>query len=311
MKFSVVIPIYNKLPHLDRSIDSVLNQTFKNFEILLIDDASTDGSSLKIKEFIDPRISIYTRSEPGPGGYAARNLGIEKAQGEWVAFLDADDEWFPSHLQKMDSLSLEFPNAHLMSSGYQLKNALGVSDNVFYKKNKGQGNFELKLIDYLRYCLSSQGPVWTSVACVRKDSPVAEELFPANLSAKRGGDLHAWLKIMCHHKLLAWSDHIGAIYHLESVNMVTKKANFSVDLMAKNVFNELKTNLSKKEKTLLRKYLNLRLKRVMLASKMFNKTTNGIFYTIYWKGDSLNALYVSVLSFLPLRFLKKFFKKNH
>jgi len=61
--FSVVIPIHNKFPHLERSINSVLNQSFQDFEILLIDDASTDGSTQKIKEFNDPKIKVFPRTE--------------------------------------------------------------------------------------------------------------------------------------------------------------------------------------------------------------------------------------------------------
>lgn len=119
--FSVVIPVHNKLPHLERSINSVLNQTYKNLEIILIDDASTDGSSEKLREFQGEHIRIFTRNTPGPGGYAARNRGIKEARGEWVAFLDADDEWYPDHLEKMNQLAIEFPQVYLMSCGYQRK----------------------------------------------------------------------------------------------------------------------------------------------------------------------------------------------
>jgi len=96
--FSVIIPVYNKGPHIHHSISSVLNQTFQDFEIILIDDASTDNSLEEIRKFTDPRIRILNRSEPGPGGYAARNLGIKEANAEWVALLDADDIWYPEHL---------------------------------------------------------------------------------------------------------------------------------------------------------------------------------------------------------------------
>lgn len=67
VKFSVVIPVYNKLPHLERSIQSVLNQSHQNFELLLVDDASTDGSSEKLLEFKDERIRLLKRTTPGAG----------------------------------------------------------------------------------------------------------------------------------------------------------------------------------------------------------------------------------------------------
>ena len=115
--FSVVIPVYNKGPHIHRSIISLLNQTFQDFEVILINDASTDNSIEEINKFKDKRIRVFQRNEPGPGGYAARNLGIKEAKGEWIAFLDADDEWMTDHLEKMFILSKEYPGVLFMGCG--------------------------------------------------------------------------------------------------------------------------------------------------------------------------------------------------
>jgi len=93
--FSIVIPVHNKAPYLGRSIGSVINQNFTDFELILIDDASADRSLVEMQKFADPRIRILHRDAPGAGGYAARNLGVMEAKAEWVAFLDADDEWLP------------------------------------------------------------------------------------------------------------------------------------------------------------------------------------------------------------------------
>src|SRR5690606_33739439 len=118
MKFSVIIPVYNKAPHLRRCIDSVLNQTYPFFEIILIDDASTDESLSILNSYIDERIRIFFRRTPGPGGYAARNLGIKKSVFDWIAFLDADDEWDSSRLAKLEALCQDFPDAEILSSGW-------------------------------------------------------------------------------------------------------------------------------------------------------------------------------------------------
>src|SRR5690606_15386486 len=111
--FSVIIPVYNKLPHLDRSVQSVLNQTYSNFELILVDDASTDGSREKLRTFSDERIKVYYRDHPGAGGYAARNLGIEKATYDWISFLDADDEWTPDYLLTVSEIIKEQKDAEL------------------------------------------------------------------------------------------------------------------------------------------------------------------------------------------------------
>src|SRR4051812_4022993 len=117
--FSVIIPVHNKLPHLDRSINSVLNQTYLNFELLLIDDASTDGSEHEILKYVDPRVRLFRRSRPGAGGYAARNLGIKKAIYEWVCFLDADDEWDISLLETLKHTIEEHAEVECVTWGWR------------------------------------------------------------------------------------------------------------------------------------------------------------------------------------------------
>jgi len=307
--FSVVMPVYNKGPHIQRSISSVLKQTYMNYELILINDASTDNSLQEIQKFTDERIRMFNRSEPGPGGYAARNLGIEKANGEWVAFLDADDEWYPHHLEKMHAHAQKYPDVYFMGCGWETQNNGIKKENAFYKANKNQAALKISLTDYLKAGLAGKLPVWTSVACVKKSSPVALNLFPASSGAKRGGDLHAWLKIMCYHKEMAWSNYLGAVYFLDSTNMVTKNASFSSTLKDKKFFYELANNLNKKEKILLKKYLNLRLISTLIAKKIRKQNISDILKSIYWKDDSFNALKALFISILPLNFLYSLKKK--
>ncbi len=96
---SVVIPTYNRAHLLGRAIQSVLNQTYHDFEIIVVDDGSTDNTEEVVKSFNDPRIH-YTRHDQNRGGSAARNTGIKMARGEYIAFQDSDDEWLPEKLQK-------------------------------------------------------------------------------------------------------------------------------------------------------------------------------------------------------------------
>lgn len=308
--FSVVIPVYNKGPHIQRSISSVLNQTYQNFELILINDASTDNSLEEIHKLTDERIRLFQRTEPGPGGYAARNLGIEKANGEWVAFLDADDEWHPHHLEKMHALAQKYPDVYFMGCGWETQNNGIKKENAFYREYKNNGPLKIPVEDYLKHAIKKKLPVWTSVACVKKSSHVASNLFPASLGVKRGGDLHAWLKMMCYHKEVAWSNHLGAVYFLDSTNMVTKNASFSSTLMSKDIFCELANNLNKKEKILLKKYLNLRLTNTLIAKKIRKQNISNILKSIYWKDDLFNAFKAWLISFLPLNSLHSVKKKN-
>lgn len=101
IKVSVIIPYFNSEKTIIRALSSVVNQTYKNFEIVLIDDGSTDDSYNKVEEFKKSlkNISIKNIRQENKGPSAARNLGISLATGEYIAFLDADDEWIDTKLE--------------------------------------------------------------------------------------------------------------------------------------------------------------------------------------------------------------------
>ena len=98
---SIIIPTYNRAHLIDRSIQSVLNQTYQDFELIVVDDGSTDNTEDIIRQFQekDKRIK-YIKHDKNKGGSAARNTGIKNSRGEYIAFQDSDDEWFPEKLEK-------------------------------------------------------------------------------------------------------------------------------------------------------------------------------------------------------------------
>ncbi len=98
-KVSVIIPTYNRAKFVTKAIDSVLVQTYKDYEIIVVDDGSTDNTHEVVRSFNDPRIN-YIRHEENRGSGAARNTGIKASRGEYIAFLDSDDEWLPTKLSK-------------------------------------------------------------------------------------------------------------------------------------------------------------------------------------------------------------------
>src|SRR4028119_483182 len=97
-KVSVIIPVYKVEKYVAATVQSVLQQTYKNFELLLIDDGSPDRSVEICQQFTDPRIKIISQTNRGLAG--ARNTGIRHAQGDYIALLDGDDMWLPNKLEK-------------------------------------------------------------------------------------------------------------------------------------------------------------------------------------------------------------------
>src|SRR5664280_442891 len=97
MYLSIVVPLFNKAAYIRRALDSVARQTFGDFEVIIVDDGSTDGGEKIAGSYPDARFRVIYQENQGPG--AARNAGIAEATGELTAFLDADDEWLPRHLE--------------------------------------------------------------------------------------------------------------------------------------------------------------------------------------------------------------------
>ena len=192
--FSVVVPVYNKEPHIARAINSILNQTFQDFELIIVCDPSTDNSNAEVAKFTDPRIRVFHRDEPGPGGYAARNLGIKEAKAEWVAFLDADDEWHASHLDNASTMINKFPSCNMFSSGWRISRGYGIKSNSFTISYCASNHIYLTLVEFLREMANKRPPIWTGVAVIRRELLLRAKGFP--ISCRRGGDVALWLGCM-------------------------------------------------------------------------------------------------------------------
>lgn len=193
-RFSVVIPVHNKARHVRAAIESARAQTFRAHEIIVIDDASTDGSGAILAAIDDPLIVRLHRETPGPGGYAARNLGIANATGDWIAFLDADDRWHGAHLADLAAATDRHPEAGCAATRYLHVHA---DRQVPSKTSAGLAEAAKRPVDlagFLRLWLElGECPIWTGAAAFRRDVLAAAGLFPAG-RAQRGGDKDLWLR---------------------------------------------------------------------------------------------------------------------
>lgn len=118
-KISVVVPLYNKEKSIARTIESILNQTLRDFELVIVDDGSTDNSVEVVRSFIDERIVLVQQKNAGPG--AARNTGVKNAKADWIVFLDADDENLPDSLEFFVKMIDEHPEADIIDTGKYLR----------------------------------------------------------------------------------------------------------------------------------------------------------------------------------------------
>jgi glycosyltransferase involved in cell wall biosynthesis len=134
---SVVIPLYNKAHTIVNTLETVLNQSFKDYEVVVVNDGSTDNSVEVINGYTtDKRVRIYNQNNRGVSG--ARNTGVENAKYNYIAFLDGDDEWFPNYLQKMKEAIDAFPKSEFFCSAGMGKNSKGYGKPRQINKFKGK-----------------------------------------------------------------------------------------------------------------------------------------------------------------------------
>lgn len=133
---SVVIPTHNRLKFLQRAMATVLGQTEQNFELIIIDDASTDGTGLYLANLAtqDSRIQILSNTE-SKGGAGARNKGISSSRGKWIAFLDDDDEWMPTKLKRQLQALQAKPSAVACSCSFVQRFPSGISKTIKVPEN--------------------------------------------------------------------------------------------------------------------------------------------------------------------------------
>src|SRR5690606_15574762 len=114
--FSVIIPLYNKELSVTETLRSVLNQTFTDFEIVIVNDGSTDNSLEIVSKIKDPRITLVNKENGGVS--SARNRGIQVAKRDWIVFLDGDDIWFPNHLETLAEMIGRFSLDKVFCTAY-------------------------------------------------------------------------------------------------------------------------------------------------------------------------------------------------
>ena len=204
-RFSVIMPLYNKAPFVRKALESIASQTYRDFELIIIDDGSTDNSAAICEEFFQTFnhslahsinvnrsfVHLFIR-QTNSGVAAARNNGVKASKGEYVCFLDADDWWEPTFLEEMDKLINEYPDAGIYASNY-----------IYYKPGKTHIalNLERGYIDYPKaYYEGSSMPIWTGATCMPRK--VFDEMGEFPVGIKLGEDFLLWAKTALHYPVV-------------------------------------------------------------------------------------------------------------
>lgn len=187
---SVVIPTYNRAPFVCEAIDSVLSQIFTDYEIIVVDDGSTDNTKEALKQYQYKIKYIY---QVNCGVSAARNTGIKNSTGTWLAFLDSDDEWMPEYLStQMERVGL-FPEICMQTTDCQLT-VREHSTRTYFQKNKAiaelRGRDYLLLVDPFRFVVT-HGPWQVGSTIFRRDAITKAGLFDTSLNLNEDFDLMA------------------------------------------------------------------------------------------------------------------------
>lgn len=224
MKFSVIIPLYNKAPYIRKALESIFAQNYTDYELIVVDDGSTDDSACIVQQFIDERLKVKGEETSGAvtstynlspityklsvrlitqsnaGVSAARNNGVAQASGSYIAFLDADDWWEPTYLEKMAQLIKDYPEAGLYACNY-----------VYYKPGKTHValNIPTGYINYPKAYYESGAMPVTSITALMPRA-VFDEMEGFPLGIRLGEDFLLWAKTAMHYPVaflnepLAW-----------------------------------------------------------------------------------------------------------
>ncbi len=189
LPFSVIIPLYNKEDTIERALRSVFNQTVQDFEILVVNDGSTDNGVRIVEAIGDPRIRLIHQENQGVS--AARNRGIAEAKHELIAFLDADDEWLPEFLETIRRMVIRYPDCGLYATRYFLRPPMDEQQPAIVRGLPDA--FEGVLANYFQIAARSNPPVWSSATCARKSALTQIGGFPVGVIS--GEDLLTWARI--------------------------------------------------------------------------------------------------------------------
>jgi glycosyltransferase involved in cell wall biosynthesis len=237
--FSIIIPLYNKAKHIGDTISSVLNQSFKSFEIIVVNNNSEDNGVEIVKGIDDSRIIIV--NELNQGVSYARNFGVKVAKYDWVCFLDADDIWEKDNLLMFSQEIFQFSELDVVGNLYKIIEPNGVSRTC--KKNPlNYFDGRYKLNNFFDDFLFGDMPLNMSSFCLSKD--VFNKIGGFNTDIRIGEDtlflMHLFLSFKIH-----ISNYVGSTYNRQATNRSNNANAFKLELPVLKLFQDIYKNETK------------------------------------------------------------------
>ena len=186
---SVIIPLFNKEKYIERTLRSVLQQTFTDFEVIVVDDGSTDCGAEIVRSLPDARVRLIRQENCGVS--VARNRGIMEAKADFIAFVDADDEWHPEFLSCLWAIKEQNPQGKFFAAASETINSSGAKKTF----NFGYpNNFAIDLLEFMDCCMRLKSPIMSSAVLLYK--PLLEQIGMFPVGQKRGEDLDTWVRLL-------------------------------------------------------------------------------------------------------------------
>jgi glycosyltransferase involved in cell wall biosynthesis len=272
--FSVVIPLYNKALEISYTLASVLAQRYTDFEVIVINDGSTDNSLSLVETFNDKRIKVYTTENKGVSH--ARNFGIKKSSSQFIAFLDGDDLWKPHHLEDLKVLFESYPNCGMYCKAYDKIKGKTIIDSQ-YKDLPKNKKWKGVITDYFHHSFINSLASSSSIAI--KNS-VFDTVGYFNEDYNSGEDTDQWIRIALQYPI-AFDNKVSVTINLNAGEQLTNtlfnsRQHLDLDSFAKE----------EQQNTSLKTYLDLNRYAIAIQYKLEDERS--ISKTIYNTIDAKN-----------------------
>lgn len=307
--FSIIIPLYNKADYIERAIQSIINQTYQNFEIIVVNDGSSDNGEKIVESISDNRIVLINQQNQGVS--ASRNNGAHKARYNMLTFLDADDVWHETFLGEANRLVNQYPNAGIfgLNNYFEFPNGKIVFENYEWLFNgKKSGLIENYFDLFLKI---GRSPFSNSNYCISKQIFIKEGGYKLGVRLTEDSDL--WCRIALKYNIAYLTTPL-AIYYIGttgSTHYLFEPKDFQVTITLRNalISNQVKPEFKKSVyKFIAFQQLSLIKRAILTGNKTFalKKIFNGhLFYN--YPVDTFIFLFIS---FLPTKLFTILRKDN-